>query len=238
MDARKGVYVAVLNQGEIRAELSQFITSITHQGKYRMMVDYPSHKPIVNNRNRIVQDFLRKVDPHTGRPYDYLFMVDSDIVPPENLMDLLDHDKDIISPVCFALLKVGITPLVMEHGIEPSTGKEGYRVKPFDGTEGMVEVDAVGTGAIIIARRVIEKMVEEDGALFLNQFDKNGIKTIGNDFAFCTRAKQLGFKIFVHLDYIASHWTEVDLKIAYQRIMGPRPEYAKFYEEENIKSND
>ena len=40
---------------------------------------------------------------------------------------------------------------------------------------------------------------------FENVYDEDGVKTLGNDFHFCQKAKKLGFRVWVHLDYVADH---------------------------------
>lgn len=208
----KGVYVAVLNQGAIRPELSYLLTDLTHQNKYRLFLSYPAAKPISFNRNSIVKDFLKRTE------YDYLLMIDSDIIPPLNYIDLIDHladeDKDIISGVCFAYMDNSIVPLVLEYN--PDKNDKPFLVKSLEGTEGLVEVDAVGTGAMAIKRRVLEKVK----APFINRYDEDGMKLMGLDLSFCDKAKKEGFRTWCHLDYICSHWTKVDLKDIYRSLQG------------------
>lgn len=205
----KGVYIAILNQGAIRTELAHWITEITHQKKYRVFISYPSKKPIANNRNYIVKDFLAKED------YDYLIMIDSDIIPPLNLLDLVDYQKEIISPVCFAYMNDSIVPLVVEYNKDKSEGQKPFTVMPLEGTEGLVEVDAVGTGAMIIRRDVLEKIKDQP---FCNRYDEEGLKTMGLDFSFCDKARKEGIKVHCHLDYTCSHWVKVDLKEMYRAL--------------------
>jgi hypothetical protein len=143
-------------------------------------------------------------------------MIDSDIITPLNYMDLVDYlvdeDKDIISGVCFAYMDQSIVPLVLEYN--PNPNEKPFLVKSLDGTEGLVEVDAVGTGAIIIKRKVLEAVK----APFINRYDEDGIKKMGLDLSFCDKAKKLGYRTWVHLDYICSHWTKVDLKDIYRAL--------------------
>ena len=206
----KGVYIAILNQGAIRPELSYLVTDFTHQNKYRLYLSYPAAKPISFNRNTIVKDFLAK------KEYDYLLMIDSDIIPPLNYLDLIDHladeDKDIISGVCFAYMDNGIVPLVLEYN--PDKNDKPFLVKSLDGDEGLVEVDAVGTGAMAIKRKVLEQVK----APFINRYDEDGMKLMGLDLSFCDKAKKLGFRTWCHLDYVCSHWTKVDLKEIYRSL--------------------
>ncbi len=206
----KGVYVAVLNQGSIRPELSYLLTDITHQNKYRLYLTYPAGKPISHNRNSIIQDFLKR------KEYDYLVMLDSDIIPPLNFLDLVDYQKDVMGAVCFAYMDNSVVPLVLENN--PNKGEKPFLVKELNGDEGLIEVDAIGSGLIIIKREVLEKVKTP----FSNIYDENGIKKMGLDLSFCKKAKELGFKVWCHLDYICSHWTVMDLKDIYQAINNKR----------------
>lgn len=210
----KGVYVAVLNQGNVRAELSFVLTELTHQHKYRIFLAYPAAKPIANNRNQIIQDFLKR------KEYDYLMMVDSDIVPPTNILDLIDFQKDVLGALCFAYLQNAIYPLAMERlpeeEIEKDPERRPFKVKEFNGDEGLVEVDAIGSGCIVMSRKVLEAL--EDEQPFCNIYDEKGLKRMGLDFSFCQKAREKGFQVFTHLDYICSHWVTLDLKTLYSAL--------------------
>ncbi|HDY66398.1 MAG TPA: hypothetical protein ENH85_01255 [Candidatus Scalindua sp.] len=196
----KRIYIAVLNQGDIRVELSAFLHELPFQGKYDVAITYPNEKPISNNRNKIVQDFLLK------KEFDYLLMIDGDIIPPPNVLNLADFQKDIISPVCFIYQKSVVAPLTLKMG------KEGqYTVAEFKGYEGLIEVDAVGTGCMMLSRKVLEEIP----APFADVFDEHGVRKFGLDLAFCRKAKAKGYKVFCHLDYIAKHYVKVDLQTIY-----------------------
>ena len=197
---KKAIYLAVLNQGDIRPELANVITQFVNQDKYELYVTYPAAKPITQNRNKIVQDFLSKPQ------YDYLIMLDSDNVPPANLLDLVDYQKDIIGSLYFGYQRNMIVPFVLERN------KDGlYTIIELKGKRGLIECDAIGTGIIIIKREVLEKVKFP----FRNTYDADGIKLFGLDIHFCQQAKELGFKVFCHLDYISSHWVTMDLKDVY-----------------------
>jgi len=73
---------------------------------------------------------------------------------------------------------------------------------------GMVECDAIGTGCIMIARKVLEDMPFP----FRNEYDPEGIKIQGLDFNFCRRAKKKGHNVFCNTSMPVSHWTIIDLK--------------------------
>ena len=198
---RKIVYIAVLNQGSIRAELSLFLHQLQDQEKYDVFISYPSDKPIAYNRNKIVQHFLSRPD------FDYLMMIDGDIIPPDNILNLVDYQKDIMTPVLFAYQQNQVLPLGVTERKE-----DGFYTPIDPKTQtGLREVDANGTGCMIIRRDVLEKVK----APFLNVYDADGMKKTGLDFAFCRKAKKLGYKIWCHFGYICSHYTTIDLKEIY-----------------------
>lgn len=198
----KGVYIAILNQGYARVELFSVLLEIVRSGRYNIFLDFPAEKPIAQNRNLTVQRFLKMDN------MDYLMFLDNDIIPPKNIMNLVDHDKDIVGGLCFAFMDNRITPLALRRQDPVPEGQKPYKVIDFKGTEGLVEVDAIGTGHMIIARRVLEKITHQP---FCNQYDDMGVKTLGLDLSFCYKAKQEGYKVWCHLSYPCAHWTETNL---------------------------
>lgn len=207
IDGHKALYISVLNQGEISVELAMALDQLIAKSPFPLYVEYSAEKPISYNRNKIVERFL-------ARPqYDYLLMIDSDIVPPANYLNLLDFQKDIISGLCFAFTKESIFPLVLKRG-KKSKDRKYHAYESFhpDKWSGLMEVDAVGTGAIFISREVLEKVPYP----FRNEYNKKtGEKELGLDLNFCLRAKKLGFKVFCHTDYQCGHYTRMDLKRLY-----------------------
>jgi len=216
-DPRKGIYVAVLNQGYIRVELVFLLINMFQQKKYKIFLDTPAGKPIEHNRNVIVQNFLKS-------GYDYLLMLDNDIIPPMNVIELADHEKDIVGMVCFAFKAKPnrIMPLVLEYKGKNEDGRASYNIPDLENKDGLIEVDAVGTGAIMIHRRVFEH--KDMKHPFQNYWNEDGIRTEGLDLSFCRRAKEAGFKVWADLNMVASHWTELDLKIFYEALSEKKDE--------------
>ena len=196
MIKQKSIYLSILHQGEINTELVKVINMMIGEQSYKIHLNYSGIKPITNNRNTLVQKFL-------ATDCDYLMMIDDDIVPPPNILRLVDFDKDIITPFMFTQQKGRLLPIFLKRNADGIYDMDDYINKV-----GLQEVDATGTGCIIIKREVLEKVKHP----FENQYDQDGIKTSGNDYHFCEMAKELGFKIWVHLDYVASHYSTVDLR--------------------------
>ncbi len=200
----KKIYVSVLNQGNIRIELAAVLHDLPFQGKYDVYITYPNDKPISNNRNKIVQDFLAQKD------YDYLLMIDDDIIPPKNILNLADFQKDVISAMTFMYQQNMVAPLILKRDNQGT-----YTVAAFKGYEGLMEVDSVGSGCVMISRKCLEAIK----APFNDIFDEDGVRKFGLDIAFGQRAKKAGFTLYAHLDYPCGHRVTMDIKDIYSSLM-------------------
>lgn len=154
-------------------------------------------------RNAMVRQFLMSKATH-------LVFIDNDVgFPPENLVRLAKHDRDMVA---------GVYPL-KEEG-------EGYPVRVPSGAElwadsdGLVEVEGLPTGFLKISRSCIEKMIQAYGdrqfigrgqdpneppnyILFERTFE-NGVRYSG-DYAFCEKWKRIGGKMYVDPDMYFTH---------------------------------
>jgi hypothetical protein len=174
-----------------------------HQEKYDFKWNLRDDKPIDNNRNKIVKDFLE-----CKEGGDFLFMVDSDQSPFKDPIPLVELDLDVV--ICPTPVfnnkrdKVGGFP-IYHNCMDYVPEKDGW-IEHYP-QSGLQEIDAGGTGQILIARRVLEKVKPA----FARRWNDEGIATHGSDFDFCRRVKEEGFRIWAHYDYPSHHWKEVDL---------------------------
>lgn len=189
---RKSVLIAILNQGWVRPELTNAVALMTHDKRYRCKVYYPSARPNEHNRAEIVKKFLEG-------DWDYLLMIDSDNPPTRNPLDLVELDLDIVACPTPQLREGQLYWVVMRR---VEDGYQGYLKRQ----KGLVEADAVGTGCVLIARRVLLEVKEP----FMREW-VDGFQELGTDFAFCKRAKQKGFCVWAHWDYVCSHFKTVNL---------------------------
>ena len=140
--------------------------------------------------------------------FDYLFMVDDDNpIPPETLELMIEDDKDIV-----------IAPIATRNP-NPQSGKHDlcayYKetkdvgdgktldyynfIEKFIDTGHLHKIDAGGTGAILIKRKVLEAIVKEYTYPFeFGDVTVNGQRrTMSEDAEFCERATKLGFEIYL-----------------------------------------
>lgn len=193
----KKVLVSILDQGWIRPELAVWGHKWTEQGA---TVKSYNGKPSERNRNQTVLDMLEN-------GYDYLLTIDHDVVPKQNPLDLIALDLDV---VCCAVPQWNMSdpsfPVYFVAMDKNGNGYTEHKVK-----DGLQEIDAAGSGCLLIARRVLEKVK----APFVRQWDDGGFDTKGLDFSFSEKTKAEGFKIWCHYGYEADHVKEVSLLTIY-----------------------
>ena len=123
---------------------------------------------------------------------DYLFMIDDDMMaPPDLFYQLAQNDKDICAALAFTR-NPDHKPVIYDviEGFDPITKKEFYfnRFSMNYPRNTLVQCDAVGFGAVLIKRKVIEAMKEPR---FM------GLTGCGEDITFCHKAKKLGFEVWM-----------------------------------------
>jgi len=124
---------------------------------------------------------------------DYLLFIDSDITfPTWGLERLISHNKDIVGGMYHKKLPPHL-PLVYKFKNWKHTPIANPPAKLF-------ECDAIGTGFLLIKRKVLEalynpKFARKNGYPF-NFIQKPDGNDIGEDLAFCIRAKKKGFKVW------------------------------------------
>jgi len=134
-------------------------------------------------RNIIVDSFLKT-------PSHYLLFLDSDQVFPETIAEeLLIMDKDIAGAVYVSKVPPHY-PMVFKRDEK----KMPHTLLEFPENE-CFEVDGVGTGVMLIKRKVFEAMRRPYFAMPRN-YDLG--LTEGEDLDFCLEAKKLGFSIWAN----------------------------------------
>ncbi len=197
----KSVYIAIINQGWMRPELNNYLMTL-YQSGIPFKVTYPNLKPASHNRNIAVQKFL-KTD------YTHFLSIDHDVVPDKQPLDFMFSDKPII----------GFPARVYQKGMfnwvaydKDPVNPPFYRALDIDamkkeGAKGLLKCDVVGSGAILIQRKVLEKIK----APFSREWKEDGTQKFGLDFAFCRKAEKEGFEIHCAIDYTCEHYKEIGM---------------------------
>lgn len=214
---KRKVLVACCNgKGWIHKRVMFAIMRMAQDRRHQMTFIAPTHSPFVQNLHKTVNEFLERGD-------DFLLLIDDDNPPKGNPLDLVELDLDVLgfpTPV-WHNGEPGDRPYYANamRAVSEGDGVLGFR--PLDSYPGFKEVgiqecDAVGTGCVLIARRVLVELMERakgnpSETPFMRIWNDRGEVIMGNDFAFCTRVKKAGFSIWAHFDYECEHHNELEL---------------------------
>jgi GT2 family glycosyltransferase len=160
-------------------------------------------------RNRVVKQFL------DGTKSDWLLLIDSDEQLSLEAFDKLletAHDKErpVVAGLVFAGFGIEGAPYPKPVPAIFQDAPEGFLPLYKYDKDSVFEIDAAGTGCLLIHRSVLEKMRETadknqgtDWCWFWDgPVDGNWI---GEDLLFCRRIRALGFPIYVNTGAILPH---------------------------------
>lgn len=215
---KKRIMIAIPTRGEMDFRFVHCLTELT-MDCHRMGEEYEFSVAIFP---KMLVAAARELAVEKALEYgfDYVFMVDDDMILPRGIMQrLLSHNKDIVGAMSFERLGDNspniytlLTQEVGDDGRGALVGsfKYGSIINYADmrDANGLCEVDAVGFGCVLINMRIFKE--RDDGPVFkptwfMAQFN------IGEDFFFCYRAKtQHNIKIYAdcHPDWMVGHLGE------------------------------
>jgi hypothetical protein len=200
------VYITVPNgRGWVHKAVHFAVCRMLANRRYVLRHDCPTHQPYVHNLARCATDFLHGDE-------DYWLSVDADNPPQNNPLDLVELDCDLLgfpTPVWHSLIP-GDRPWYFNA---LDVRGDGYR--PHEPCQGLQEVDAIGSGCFLVARRVIE--VLKDQQPFMRTWDQRGRAEISGDYSFCRKVKAAGFRVWAHYDYRCAHYNELELSEVIRR---------------------
>lgn len=183
------VYISVPAVDWMWTKAAQALIGVVLNSKSRLhLAMRTSGTTIARKRNDCVAHFL-------STDNEWLFFLDSDMVPPADVVPrLIAHDKDIVAGLAFARV----------HPYPPAAGylvddKFSF-LSDLDATQPLREVDWVGAACLLIRRRVLEKLATP-GELW---FEANA-EDSGEDNAFCKKAKAAGFTVWVDTSCSVGH---------------------------------
>ncbi|MFC1686293.1 glycosyltransferase [Nanoarchaeota archaeon] len=166
-------------------------------------------KRLIGSRNKIIDYALEK-------GYDYILMMDCDVIPPENVIEeLLSHNKDIISSIYLnyftqnnkqTLLPVAWTAPTEEEFLKlkqkynfPETIKTRFDLirqltKEEADTDKLIEVCHPSAGSMLLKKQVFEKV-------------RYGFsdKYTTDEMVFIKEARKEGFKMYVYTKIKCNH---------------------------------
>ena len=201
----------MVNNGTIDALLAMDLIHVAREkgGHFDHLVQVGNVGLTTRSRNVVVKTFLETTDA------DWLLMIDSDErLSLQTWHKLIDsaHDKDrpIVSGLVFAAFfddQDGLRPVPTIYKMDSEKGLQPIDAYPIDE---LIEVDAVGTGCLLIHRSVLLDMQNQatpnqgkDWAWFVEGAIDGTY--FGEDLLFSKRLKSMGYKIFAHTGAILPH---------------------------------
>ncbi len=197
MGKKPKIYLAILNEGWLRCEHINTVLMILGTPKVELHLENPAVSwgiPITQNRNKIVKRFL-------DTNADFLLTFDDDVIPLFNPAEAVFYDKDVLG---LPTRRRSGQKLEWVIYAKHPTLENKYASIDLDKVKtdaDLLQVDGIGTGAILIKRKVLE-MVKHP---FEDLFDEDGIRKLGQDLNFCKKVIKAGFKIFVAPKMICEH---------------------------------
>jgi len=211
MKQKDKICIGMVNNGTINSLLAQDLIhiAIDPSQRFHNLVQVGNIGLTTRSRNLVVKTFLETTEAA------WLLMIDSDerlsLPTFKKLVDAA-HDKDcpIVSGLVFAAFFDGddsLRPVPTIYRMDVEKGLEAIDAYPIDK---LIEVDAVGTGCLLIHRSVLLEMQKQatenqgkDWAWFV-EGAINGTY-FGEDLLFSKRLKSMGFKIHAHTGAILPH---------------------------------
>jgi len=149
-------------------------------------------------RNKIVNSAI-----HNG--CSHILFLDSDMTFPKDIISrLLKHDVDIVGG-----LYVNRHSPTTVCAFKKVKGNVYKNISSKDFT-GLVEIDGIGTGALLIKTEIFDKLKKP---YFRYGYDKELDKMITEDMVFCKLAKEKGYKIYCDTDVRCGHLAMQNLLI-------------------------
>ena len=203
----KRILVSVPNLGWHHKTVSRCLLRIKEDKRFDITITDPTNKPYENNLHHIVKDFCEG-------DYDFWLNIDADNTPVRNPLDLVYHDLDIVglpTPVWYVDENKPEDRPYYYNAYDFRPDKDAYGEHYING--GLEEVDAIGSGCMMVSRRVFMNAEMRKGP-FLRKHHEDGRVKRGTDLAFCERARENGFSVWVHYDYPCHNFSEIDLRQA------------------------
>ena len=170
---------------------------------------------------------------HNNRPFDYarniaakaflesgcewLVMVDNDMAPPVDLLDMLDRADDRMDSVAPKFYSLGDAGLfVCWRSLE---GYMAPAVEKVHAEDEWIELSNAGSGCMLIRRRVFE-VVQRPWFSFV--YDERGEMAVTEDYYLCLKARDAGCRVWGNLNFEVDHFKTVSL-CALARLVGIQP---------------
>lgn len=159
-------------------------------------------RPVDAARNTIAKNFL-------ASDCEWLCMIDNDMTPPPNLLELLDHAADhmhILVPKFHVTMNV-----VHRDTIRPDVGVGWQPLNAGADRRGeWNELSVASSGVMFIRRNAFGGMAKP---FFRFMYDEDGRVCECEDLFFCRKAREAGLSIWGNSSYYVEHFKTIPLSL-------------------------
>ena len=179
---------------KIDCDLMKTLLLIERSNKYHLDYLFPISSHLARNRNYVVAEALKG-------DYDGVLFLDADIsIPDEKFLDkMIETGYKLDAKVVGGAyrMKKG-EEYILIAGKEKDGKIQNIREKPKE----PLLVEGAGTGCLLIYREVLQKLSDP----WFEIKDKPNLEVEPEDFYFCRKAREAGFKIALDTRFPTNHW--------------------------------
>jgi hypothetical protein len=203
------IFMGIPSTGDRNDAQTYFLRRIEQRYAGKVQLVYPEQFV-----GRIFHDYARNayVEQFLQSDCDLIWFLDSDVVPPENVLDLVVNHGDKWKlagapyPVWMTVPGFETLQVVFTVYRGDGTGKLHAASIPESGTD---FVEGIATGCLFIHREVIQKMSKPYFEFKYNPESREIIE--GEDLGFCKKVGTLGYKFFTDFSMVCHHYKKVSL---------------------------
>jgi hypothetical protein len=208
----RSVFVVILRRHEVAGELLDFTWNLGAAGiKFGNIKDNQGGN-METARGLCERSFLQFSD--SNPDVKYLVFVDSDEDPGADApLRLARWGLPIVSGVvCGYSPDRGVFACFMDYDVNGVARFPSYTYTKTMPARGLKKVYGAGTGLMCIRKDVLETMLDRGMLPFLideetrRESYRTGVQKLGEDMAFCQKARDLGFDIYVDFSVRANHF--------------------------------
>ena len=222
-EGKPKIFIAMPNQGNICPKNVMNLVGWFMAEEYTLQFYGPDdQRPHDRARNLCCKAFMET-------DFEYLLFVDAQTAPEPSYLDkLLRADKPVVSGVVQTIQagknklpyvgpQASMAPALVSVSLREKDGKyQCYYGK------GLEEVDITTCAFTLIKREVIEKVHEKFGPPFSwhRLVDQEwGIEGYSEDFDFCLKVKEVGFKLYADFNCLCMHQQRADMRMFNQILL-------------------
>ena len=210
MNEKDKVTIGICSPGVVSTNFMTSILDIARsQKQLGQFISLQGSGVISRLRNQVAATFL------DATKDDWLLMIDTDeMLSKDNFAKLLQSAdaklRPIVSGVVFGAWETGeIYPEPVPCIFKTNSTGGLFPVHEYEKDQ-LIEIDAAGTGCLLVHRKVLERFREDanehQGKMwgFFQDMPLNG-EWIGEDILFSLRAKSFGYRLFAHTGVLLPH---------------------------------